>query len=266
MDGWRLSLVLPAFNEQDGIRRAVAEADEALARLCDDYEVLVVDDGSRDATAAAARDEALIRPRLRVLRHPINHGYGAALRSGFEAARFDRVAFTDADCQFHLDDLALLLDESRRAPVVVGHRVGRQDTFRRRVLSRGYNLLVRALLGTGVHDVDCALKVFRRDALVRLLPRSAGFFVNTEMLARAARLRLPVVEVGVRHRRRINGRSSVTLREVPRTLAHLLPFWWSGETSLPPAPPRRWVEVTPRSAGPASVRSERQALPSGPAA
>lgn len=266
MDGERLSLVLPAFNEQDGLRQAVAEADEALAQLCDDYEVIVVDDGSRDATAAVARAEALDRPRLRVLRHLTNHGYGAALRSGFEAARFERIAFTDADCQFHLDDLALLLDESRRAPVVVGYRVNRQDPWRRRFLSRGYNLLARALLGTGVRDIDCALKVFRRDALARLLPRSSGFFVNTEMLARAAALRLPVVEVGVRHRPRLRGRSTVSLREVPRTLAHLLPFWWSREASLPPAPPARWVEVTPRGSPASSPRTVRPALPSRPSA
>src|SRR5436309_1955631 len=112
-------------------------------------------------------------------------------------------------------------------PVVVGHRLGRQDPWRRRFLSRGYNLLARALLGTRVRDIDCALKVFRREALARLLPESAGFFVNTEMLTRAAQEGLEVAEVGVRHRPRLRGRSSVSLREVPRTLGHLLPFWWS---------------------------------------
>ncbi|MFO0841453.1 MAG: glycosyltransferase [Gemmataceae bacterium] len=227
MDGWRLSLVLPAFNEQDGIRQAVAEADEALARLCDDYEVLVVDDGSRDGTAAAAEAEAARRPRVRVLRHAGNRGYGAALRTGFEAARLGLVAFTDADCQFHLDDLGDLLARAGEADVVVGYRVGRKDPWRRRFLSGGYNLLARALLGTRVRDIDCALKVYRRDALAGLLPESQGFFVNTEMLTRAAQQGLRVAEVGVRHRPRLHGVSSVSLREVPRTLGRLLPFWWS---------------------------------------
>src|SRR5262245_14584861 len=103
-----LSLILPAFNEEAGIRQAVAEADEALALLADDYEVLVVDDGSRDGTAAAVLEASAGRPSVRLLRHEHNRGYGAALRTGFEAARFDRVAFTDADCQFHLADLAPL--------------------------------------------------------------------------------------------------------------------------------------------------------------
>src|ERR1700722_12590348 len=140
MDGQRpcLSLVLPACNEEAGLRQAIAEADEALARLCSEYEILVIDDGSRDGTAAVAAAEAVNRPHVRLLRHQSNRGYGAALRTGFEAARFDLVAFTDADCQFHLDDLALLLPHADTAPVVVGYRVDRQDPFRRRFLSRGY--------------------------------------------------------------------------------------------------------------------------------
>ncbi len=245
MDDWRLSLIVPAFNEQETLRQAIAEADEALARLCSEYELLIVDDGSHDATSTVALGEAAVRPWLRVLRHPVNQGYGAALRSGFEAARLPFIAFTDADCQFYLDDLALLLDASRHAPVVVGYRRQRQDPWRRRFLSRGYNLLARTLLGTSVRDIDCALKVFQREALVRLLPESTGFFVNTEMLARAAALNLPIVEVGVRHRPRLKGCSSVSLREVPRTLARLLPFWWRGSVVTPRPTPRRWIELTP---------------------
>jgi dolichol-phosphate mannosyltransferase len=224
---WRLSLVLPAYNEESGIRQAVAEADDALTALTADYEILVIDDGSRDGTAAAVEAMLSERPRVRLLRHDSNRGYGAALRTGFEAARFERVAFTDADCQFHLEDLGRLLPLSDDCPVVAGYREGRQDSWRRRFLSRGYNLLTRALLGTGARDCDCALKVFRRDALAELLPETEGFFVNAEMLARARQKGVAVAEVGVRHRPRQSGRSKVSLRDVPRTLATLLPFWWS---------------------------------------
>src|SRR4051812_20028418 len=92
---YRVSLVLPAFNEEAGIRQAVIEADDALKNLTGDYEILVVDDGSRDATAALVEGLARERTRVRLLRHEENRGYGAALRTGFEAARFDLVAFTD---------------------------------------------------------------------------------------------------------------------------------------------------------------------------
>jgi dolichol-phosphate mannosyltransferase len=227
MDAVRLSLVLPAYNEQAGLRQAIAEADDTLARLCEDHEILVVDDGSSDDTAAIAADEASRRPHVRVLRHPANRGYGAALRTGFEAARFDLVAFTDADCQFHLDDLVHLVPHTSEAPIVVGYRIDRQDPWRRKALSCGYNLVARTLLGTTVRDIDCALKVFRRETLHTILPESKGFFVNTEMLTRARQQGLKVVEVGVRHRPRLRGTSTVSLREVPRTLGRLLPFWWS---------------------------------------
>ncbi len=223
---WRLSLVIPAFNEEAGIRRAVAEADDALAALTADYEVIVVDDGSRDGTADAVRDAMASRPRVRLLRHESNRGYGAALRTGFEAARLDRVAFTDADCQFHLADLDSLLRLTDDSPLAVGYRLDRQDTRLRRFVSKGYNLMARALLGTRVRDCDCALKVFRREALAELLPESSGFFVNTEMLARARQRGYRVAEAGVRHRPRREGSSKVSPRDVPRVLKALLPFWW----------------------------------------
>ncbi len=230
MDGvpssWRLSLVLPAFNEAGVVAAAVIEADEALTRLTAAHEILVVDDGSSDETAAIVTELARTRPAVRLLRHERNRGYGAALRTGFEAAQLERVAFTDSDCQFHLDDLRLLLELTDTRPIAVGYRIDRQDSWRRKFLSRGYNLLVRALLGTGVRDCDCALKVFRREALADLLPESSNFFVNTEMLARARMLGLDVAEAGVRHRPRPAGRSKVSLLDVPRTLGRLLPFWW----------------------------------------
>jgi dolichol-phosphate mannosyltransferase len=231
MDGhsrraWRLSLIIPAYNEALGICQAVREADEALAALAADYEILIVDDGSHDATAALVAEECRRRPHVRLLRHEHNQGYGAALRTGFEAARFDRVAFTDADCQFELADLAELVPLTDSYPLAVGYRFDRQDSWRRRFVSRSYNLIVRALFGTRVRDCDCALKVFRREALARLLPETNGFFVNTEMLTKARQLGYDVMEVPVRHRPRLHGSSSVSLGDVPRTLKALLPFWW----------------------------------------
>jgi dolichol-phosphate mannosyltransferase len=223
----RLSLVIPAYNEAAGIRQAVAEADAALSELASDYEILIVDDGSRDATSALVAEEAAHRPHVRLLRHTVNQGYGAALRTGFAAARFERVAFTDADCQFYLADLGGLLDLSEAHPIAVGYRVDRQDPARRRFFSWGYNTLVRGLLGTRVRDCDCALKVFHKSVIDTLLPDTAGFFVNTEMLTRARQLDYSVAETGVRHRPRLKGKSTVSLGDVPRTLGALLPFWWS---------------------------------------
>jgi dolichol-phosphate mannosyltransferase len=231
-----LSLILPAFNEEAGIRQAIVEADTALAAIAEDYEVLVVDDGSTDHTAAIIAEEVALRPKVRLLQHEQNCGYGAALRTGLTTARFDFVAFTDADCQFDLSDLGRLLDRAQHFPIVAGRRVNRQDPWRRRFLSRGYNLLVRALLGTRVQDCDCALKVFHRAILPDILPQTDGFFVNTEMLTRARQRGLAIAEVDVGHRPRLRGQSKVSLTDVPRTLKVLLPFWWSQALFAAPAP------------------------------
>src|SRR4051794_36414018 len=118
--GRSLSLILPAYNEAAGIASALAEADDALAAFGADYEILVVDDGSTDGTAAAVEAVTGERPCVRLLRHQANRGYGAALRTGFTAARGECVAFTDADAQFDLADLQKLLDQSDDVPVVAG--------------------------------------------------------------------------------------------------------------------------------------------------
>ncbi len=241
-----LSLVLPAYNEADVIAQAIAEAEVALSKRFRAFEVLVVDDGSTDATAAVVAQQLRNAPHSKLIRHGTNRGYGAALRTGFEATCFPLIAFTDADCQFDLTELGTLAEMANEYPVVVGYRVDRKDPGKRRFFSWGYNLMARTLLGTGVRDVDCALKVFRRGALAQLLPESNGFFVNTEMMTRARQARLPVMEVPVTHRPRAGGQSKVSLREIPPTAARLLRFWWSNVLFAPKPKPAAPVVLTAR--------------------
>jgi len=222
-----LTLILPAFNEEAVIGDAIREAAGALPRLAIRYEILVVDDGSSDDTFAVAMGEATRHRHVRVLRHETNRGYGAALRTGFEAASLPLVAFTDADCQFDLMDLARMTHLTDDYPIVAGYRLNRQDPRLRLLYSWGYNRLIRLLLGTQVRDCDCALKIFRCDAVRHILPEATGFFVNAEMLARASRRGLAVAEVGVRHRPRRGGSSKVSIMDIPKVLRALLPFWWN---------------------------------------
>jgi len=261
MDAVEFTLILPAYNEAAAIGSAIREASAFLDANFETSELIVVDDGSSDDTAAIASS----CPDVRVIRLPENRGYGAALRSGFEAARGRHVAFTDADCQFDLNDLLKL--KAIDAPIAVGYRVHRRDPVRRRFLSWGYNRLARVWLRTGVTDVDCALKVFRRDVLMRILPESTGFFVNTEMLARASALGHAVVECGVTHRPRRAGTSKVSLLEVPKTLRAMAMYWWSQRsrkadpvvlTARVPRVAGRWLEPVPES----SLR--RRVEPRGP--
>ena len=223
---WSVSVLLPVFNEEATIRQTVLEMDATLSDLARIYEVIVVDDGSRDGTAAivsALRDD---HPGLRLVGHTRRLGYGASLRTGLEVARHPCVAFTDAAGQFDLHDLAWMVPLTDRAPLVVGYRARRQSPWQRRLCSWGFNVLARFLLGTRVRDCGCTLKVFRREALANLLPRSEGFVLNAEILMRARQSGYAVIEVPVRHRARPQSGRQVALVDVLVILAHLLSFWW----------------------------------------
>jgi 4-amino-4-deoxy-L-arabinose transferase-like glycosyltransferase len=222
-----ISLVLPAWNEQESLPRALAEADAALRQVADEYEILIVDDGSTDATAQVVLEIATRLPRVRLIRHEINVGYGAALRSGFAAATKDLVAFTDADNQFDLRELDrfVLLAQSHQA--VCGYRIDRQDPVLRKFYSRGYNLVARTLLGMKVRDIDCAFKMFHREVIQQVEITTDGFLVNSEILTRVSQLGCSIVEVGVTHRARQEGTSTVSPWHIPGVLRDLSWFWWN---------------------------------------
>ncbi|MCH5375173.1 MAG: glycosyltransferase [Planctomycetes bacterium] len=222
-----ITLILPAYNEQEVIEQAICEADDALAGLTSDYEILVVDDGSWDETAAIAERVASQRRSVRILRQPRNLGYGAALASGFQAASKQLVAFTDADCQFDVRELDRLVMLARDYEIVCGYRIDRQDPLHRKLYSQCYNSLVRLLLGTGVRDCDCALKLFRREVIQSMEIDTKRFFVNAEILTKARLQGVSIVEVGVTHRPRPRGCSTVSALHAFPVATALLRFWWS---------------------------------------
>jgi dolichol-phosphate mannosyltransferase len=220
-----ISLVLPAWNEQDVILSAIAEADSALNCLTQAFEIIVVDDGSNDGTSGLVAVAAEANQRIRLIRHPKNLGYGAALRSGFLAARMDLVAFTDADCQFDLSELSQFVELIKEFDVVCGYRLDRKDSFLRLFYSKVYNRLSNKLLRTGVRDVDCALKMFRIDVVKQLEITKDGFLVNSELLVQARKQNRSLVEVGVTHRPRTRGQSTVSITHIPAVLLDLWDYW-----------------------------------------
>jgi glycosyltransferase involved in cell wall biosynthesis len=195
----RLSIVLPAFNEAANIAQAVSTASGVASRLCADFEVIVVDDGSSDDTAAIVTDLSRAEPRIRLVQHSANQGYGGALKSGFLAAKLDLVFFTDADNQFDLEEIADFLDLIERVDVVAGYRIKRCDPMVRRLMAKAWNYLVRALFYVPVRDIDCAFKLFRREVFDGLELESVGAMVNTELMVKLGRSGYRVVEVGVSH-------------------------------------------------------------------
>lgn len=221
-----LSIVLPAYNEEGNIERVVRDAGAVAAALAPPYEIVVVDDGSRDRTAEIlARLATEMDGALRVVRHPVNEGYGAALRDGFRATTGDLVFYTDSDNQFDLRELAGILPLMKDVDAVLGYRVGRQDPWVRKAVSGGFNRLSSAALGMSVRDLNCSFKLFRGD-MIRALPiDSADFFVDTEIVARLHRAGWRYVQRGVRHYPRTAGRSTVRPSDVPRTLVALARMW-----------------------------------------
>ncbi len=213
-----LSYFFPAHNEAENIEQLVAEALNELPRLAVRFEVICVDDGSTDGTGAIADRLTAEHPDVvRVVHHGVNQGYGAALRSGLGAARYPLVCFTDGDRQFRIADLGRLLARMREpaepdagAPpdVVVGYRIKRADPAIRLAYARVYRACLRTFYGLRVQDVDCACKLFRREALEDIRLTSGGAFLSAELLIKLRALRRTLVEVGVPHHPRTAGRAS----------------------------------------------------------
>jgi len=218
----RLSIVLPAYNEAANIERAVRSATEVAELYCADHEVIVVDDGSRDDTAAIVTRIAADDHRVRLIQHSVNQGYGGALKSGFLAAKLDLVFFTDADNQFDLHELREFFTLIERVDVVAGYRIKRCDPFFRRINALAWNYLVRALFYVPVRDIDCAFKLFRREVLDGLELESVGAMVNTELMVKLGRSGFRLVEVGVTHYPRTAGApQGASLRVILRAFAEL---------------------------------------------
>lgn len=203
-----LSVVLPAYNEEENIARTVADVVAYLESRHPSYEILIVNDGSRDATGDIANRLAREHPKVRALHHEVNRGYGAALRTGFDAARGELVFFMDSDGQFSIRELPLLLERVGDVDAVLGYRLARQDPWVRRVNAYAWNMLVRALFGLKVRDVDCAFKVLRTSALRSLDLQSEGALINTELLVKMKLAGMRWVQVGVHHYPRLHGRST----------------------------------------------------------
>ncbi len=205
LDG--VSVVLPAFNEADNLDATVRELLPAVIAAATDVEIVVVDDGSTDATPAVAARLAGELP-VRVLRHARNRGYGAALRTGFGAARKPWVLLLDADGQFVPAELDRFVEATRHADVVVGYRQRRADPRHRRVFALVWRWLMRALLGVQVRDVDCAFKLMPTALVQSLALEADGAFISAELLGKARRMGARIAEVPVSHRPRRRGRQT----------------------------------------------------------
>ncbi len=200
-----ISAFFPAYNEEANVAAMVERLRAVLPEVSDDYEIIVVDDGSSDRTAEIADGLAAADPHVRVVHHAQNRGYGGALKSGFTASRKAYVFFTDGDGQFDVGEIALLLPALPQYDVVIGYRIDRAEGGLRRVNAGAWNWLVRRLFGIPSRDVDCAFKLFDRRVFDVVHPEAEGAMISTEILARTVRAGFRITEVGVHHYPRRHG-------------------------------------------------------------
>lgn len=200
-----ITVFFPCYNEQDNVARVAEQAVQVLEGLRADYEVIIVNDGSSDHTARIADEIAKANKRVRVVNHPRNLGYGAALQSGFRAATKELVFYTDGDAQFDLNELPPLLPLMKDFDIVSCYRMNRQDTSFRKLGGWLWTKMNGVLFSLNLRDIDCAFKLYKRAIFDNIKMESQGALIDTEILARAARKGYKITQRGVHHYPRTAG-------------------------------------------------------------
>lgn len=223
-----LTVSMPAYNEAENIPGMVADVLRILPQLVTEFEVIVVDDGSRDETAVVTQQLAAQHPQVKLVQHGVNRGYGTAVLSGLTNASKELVFFTDADRQFDLSEIEKLLSQIETADLVVGYRQPRRDPFMRRLNGKGWSWLVTLLFGYTARDIDCAFKLMRRSVIERLQDEitSGGATFSAEFLVRAKQAGFKIAEVPLTgHRPRVAGNpTGANLRVIVRAFKELVQF------------------------------------------
>lgn len=221
-----LSIFLPSHNEEGNVERVVNGFLAELPKVADEYEVIVVDDGSRDRTGAIADQLAAANPHVRVVHHEINRGYGGAVISGLRTAKMPWVMLSDGDGQFDPADMRLLVDRTSDHDVVVGRRIHRADPLVRRINGKAWTILVRLMFGLRISDMDCGFKLFRTDLVQDLELHAQGAMITTELMARLAGRKARICEVGVKHLPRTAGeQTGANLRVIGRAFKELFKLY-----------------------------------------
>jgi glycosyltransferase involved in cell wall biosynthesis len=222
-----LSIFFPAYNDAGTIASLALIAHMTARELTDDYEVIVVEDGSPDHTGALLDEMARHFTWLKVVHHPQNRGYGGALRSGFAAASKDLVFYTDGDAQYDPRELARLWEAlTPGVDVVNGYKIGRSDPLHRIVIGRLYHWFVKLCFSLRLRDVDCDFRLLRRDVMERVvLTRSSGV-ICVELMKKVQDHGFRLAQVPVHHFHRSYGKSQFfNFRRVARTLTDLVKLW-----------------------------------------
>jgi hypothetical protein len=221
-----LSYFFPVYNELSNIRAMVEDASRVLPGIARQYEIIIVDDGSTDGTSEEADRIASENSSVRVVHHRPNRGYGAALKSGIAAARYQYIAFTDGDRQFDLSEIGRLANETGDYDVVIGYRKRRADSFNRELNAKAYRTLIRVMFGLRVRDIDCAFKLLKSEAVKKIALSSDGALISAELLIKLQMVGYRIKEVPVTHLPRKAGeQTGAKLRVILKMFYELIPLY-----------------------------------------
>ena len=223
-----VSAFFPCYNDELSISKMVIDARAALADRVGDFEIIVVDDGSADGSLQVLKTLQSTVPELRIVHHESNRGYGGALISGFAASTKEWVFYTDGDAQYDASELVRCIDAATAATdVVQGWKIGRGDSWYRKVIGRTYHHVVKLLFHLHVRDTDCDFRLIRRSLLDRVELTSTSGVICVEMMRRFEEAGATFVEVGVSHHFRPHGKSQFfRLPAIARSVRQLVELWW----------------------------------------
>ena len=224
-----LSVFFPAYNDSGTIASMVVNALITARRLTPDYEVIVINDGSRDLTPQILDELARVYPEVKVVHHQKNRGYGGALRSGFATASKEFVFYTDGDAQYDPSEMALLWERASAGDVdlVNGYKISRSDPIHRIFIGRFYHHTVKLLFGLTVRDVDCDFRLMRRAVFDRIQLEKASGVICLEMMKKITDAGFRIVEVPVHHYHRAFGKSQFfNVRRIARTAVDVMKLWF----------------------------------------
>ena len=222
-----LTVSMPAYNEDLNIGPMIDMARTKVGPLVDELEIVVVDDGSKDNTAAVVEAISSQDARVRLIQHPVNMGYGAAVKDSIWAASKVLILTTDSDLQFDLAEVSRFLPRLLNADMVIGYRHSRSDPWHRRLFGNGWSWLVNLLFGYTARDVDCAFKLFKRQVIDTITVQSGGAMFSAEFLVRAKRAGFKIVEEPVSHfPRRAGSQTGARMHVILRAFKELFKLRW----------------------------------------
>ncbi len=219
----KISVVLPAYNEEENIRPVVNSINKFLAKNFSSYEIIVVNDGSLDKTGKVVSSLIKHVPNLRLVTHEVNKGYGATLRSGFSSARGELIFYTDSDGQFDIHDLTKLIPLIKHYDIVAGYRINHNDPLMRILVSHAYNIIISLLLGLRVKDIDCSFKLYKRTIFKNLDLKCETGLIDAEVLLKAQKQGFTIGQVGVRHFPRTKGKTIYEIGKRSKIFAFVHP-------------------------------------------